>query len=424
MAIADRVKNICLTPTTEWPVIAAEPTSTGSLITGYAAPLAAIGAIAGFIGGSVIGQSLPFIGYYRAPMAAGLTFAVFSFVMAIVGVFILSLIINALAPTFGGQKDSMQALKVAVYSYTPAWVAGALRVLPLLGVLAVLGALYGLYLLYLGLPRLMKSPENQALGYTAVVVICAIVLSVVISVVGGVVVGAGLYGSGAAAGMLGTGGGMARGSSSASEVQFDKNSPLGKLQDLGNKLDASAKKMEAAQKSGDQNAQAAAGMEALGTLFGGGKRVDPIAIDQIKAFVPETLAGLPRTASNAEKTGFAGLMVSKAQATFGDGAGKSITLEISDSGGASGLVGLAGWAGVQEEKEDQYGSERTGKVDGRLTHEKISKTGGTNEFGVVLGDRFMVSATGRGVSLPELKTAVASLDLGKLESMKDVGVKK
>jgi hypothetical protein len=424
MAIADRVKNICLTPTTEWPVIAAEPTSTGSLITGYAAPLAAIGAIAGFIGGSIIGQSLPFIGYYRAPMATGLIFAVFSFVMALVGVFILSLVINALAPTFGGQKDSMQALKVAVYSYTPAWVAGVLRVMPLLGVLAVLGALYGLYLLYLGLPRLMKSPENQALGYTAVVVVCAIVLSVVISVIGGAVVGAGMIGTGAAAGMLGTGAGMARGRSSASEVQFDKNSAMGKLQELGNKLDASNKKMEAAQKSGDQNAQVAAGMEALGTLLGGGKRVDPVAIDQLKGFVPETFAGLPRTASNAQKTGFAGLMVSKAQATYGDGAGKTINLEVSDSGGASGLVGLAGWAGMQEEKEDQYGSERTGKVDGRLTHEKISKTGGTNEFGVVLGDRFMVSATGRGVDLPELKAAVASLDLGRLESMKDVGVKK
>jgi hypothetical protein len=424
MAIADRVKNICLTPTTEWPVIAAEPTSTGSLITGYVAPLAAIGAIAGFVGGSVIGRSLPFIGYYRVPLTSGIVYAVFTVVMAIVGVFILSLVINALAPTFGGQKDSQQALKVAVYSYTPAWVAGVLNILPLLGLLAVLGALYGLYLLYLGLPRLMKSPENQALGYTAVVVVCAIVLSIVVGAVGTMVVGAGMYGSGAAAGMLGTGAGMARGSSSASEVQFDKNSPLGKLQELGNKLDASTKKMEAAQKSGDQNAQAAAGMEALGTLFGGGKRVDPIAIDQLKSFVPETLAGLPRTSSNAEKTGFAGLMVSKAQATYGDGAQKSITLEVSDSGGASGLVGLAGWAGMQEEKDDQYGSERTGKVDGRLTHEKISKSGGTNEFGVVLGDRFMVSATGRGVALPELKAAVASLDLGKLESMKDVGVKK
>ena len=149
-----------------------------------------------------------------------------------------------------------------------------------------------------------------------------------------------------------------------------------------------------------------------------------MAIEQLKGFVPETFGGLPRTASNAQKTGFAGLMVSKAEATYGDGAQKSITLEVSDSGGASGLVGLAGWAGMQEEKEDQYGSERTEKVGGRLTHQKISKNGGENEFGVVLGDRFMVSAKGRGVTFPELKAAVASLDLGKLESMKDVGVQK
>jgi Yip1 domain len=425
MAIADRVKNICLTPTTEWPVIAAEPASTGSLITGYVAPLAAIGAVAGFVGGSVIGRSLPFFGYYRVPFAAGLAAAVFSFVMAIVGVFLLSVVINALAPTFGGQKDSLQALKVAVYSYTPAWVAGVLHVLPLLGVLALLGALYGLYLLYLGLPRLMKSAEDQSLAYTAVVVVCAIVLSVVITAVGGVVVGAGVIGSGALAGTgypqrnAGAGGG-----SSASEVQFDKNSAMGKLQELGKKLDASTKKMEVAEKKGDPDAQVAAGMEALGTILGGGRRVEPVAIEQLKGFVPEMFAGLARTGSNAQKTGFGGLMVSKAEATYGDGAQKSVTLEVSDSGGASGLVGLAGWAGMQEEKEDQYGSERTEKVNGRLTHQKISKTGGTNEFAVVLGDRFVVSAKGRGVDFPELKAAVASLELGKLESMKDLGVQK
>jgi hypothetical protein len=422
MAIADRVKNICLTPATEWPVIAAEQTSPASLITGYVAPLAAIGAVAGFIGGSVIGRSLPFVGYYRIPLTAGIAAAVFTFVMAIVGVFLLSLVINALAPTFGGQKDSIQALKVAVYSYTPAWVAGVLQVLPLLGLLVLLGALYGLYLLYLGLPRLMKSPENQALGYTAVVVVCAVVLSVVITAVGGMVVGAGMIGAGALAG--GGLAGAARGGSSASEVQFDKDSPMGKLQDLGKKLDASSKKMEAAQKSGDQSAQVAASMEALGTMLGGGKRVEPVAIEQLKRFVPETFAGLPRTASNAEKTGFAGIMVSKAEATYGDGAQKSVTLEVSDSGGVSGLVGLASWTGMQEEKEDQYGSERTERVNGRLTHQKISRSGGTNEFAVVLGDRFVVSAKGSGVNLPELKAAVATLDLGKLESMKDVGVQR
>ena len=117
-------------------------------------------------------------------------------------------------------------------------------------------------------------------------------------------------------------------------------------------------------------------------------------------------------------------MVSKAEATYGDGAGKSVTLEISDTGGVSGLVGLASWAGIEGEKEDDNGSEKTHKVGGRLVHEKISKRGGSNEFGLVLGDRFLVSANGRGVGLDELKAAIGGLDLATLESMKNAGVEK
>lgn len=75
-------------------------------------PLAAVGAAAGLIGRSVIGVSLPFVGSYRVPLTAGLVTAIFTFVMAIVAVFVLALIINALAPTFGGEKNSAQALKV------------------------------------------------------------------------------------------------------------------------------------------------------------------------------------------------------------------------------------------------------------------------------------------------------------------------
>ena len=416
MAIVERIKGICLKPNAEWDVIAEEETSTADLFKGYAVPLAAIPAIAGFVGGSIIGRSMPYVGSYRVPMVSGLVMAIFTFVMALVGVFILSLIINALAPTFGAEKNSAQALKVAVYSYTPGWVAGVLQILPTLGMLALLAGLYGLYLLYLGLPRLMKCPQEKAVGYTAVVVVCAIVLSVIIGAIGASIVGAGMFGARAVPGLAG--------GRASSSVQFDKDSPMGKLQAMGQALEENNKKMEAAKKSGDPNAQAAAAMAGLGAILGGGKKVDPIGIEQLKPLLPETFAGLAKLSSNAEKTGAMGMTVSKAHASYGDRAQKSVSLDISDAGGASGLLGMAGWMGVQGEKEDDNGFERTKNVNGRLVHEKGSKRDGPNEFTIVLGSRFIVSAKSRGVDLGALKTAVSGLELDKLEAMKDIGVQK
>lgn len=410
MNLQTRARNILLTPNTEWPVIAGETTPTSSLITGYVAPLAAIGAVAGFIGGSIVGMSLPFVGTYRVPITTGLGAAIFAFAMAIVGVFILAFIIDALAPTFGAQKNSAQALKVAVYSYTPAWLAGVLQIIPALSVLAIIAALYGIYLLYLGLPPLMKSPPDKAAGYTAVVVVSAIVLSMVIAAVGGVMFGAAAMGRASAGAAL-------------EESHVDPDSPLGKLEQLGRSLEKSGEKMEAARRRGDSAAETSAAFESLGTLLGGGKRVEPVSIDQLKPFVPETFAGLAKRSSNAERTGMAGIMVATAEATYADDAGKSIELEITDTGGASGLMGLASWVGVEGEKDNDQVSEKTQRVDGRLVHQRVSKTGGTNEFTIVLGERFIVKAEG-SADISTLRSAVSNLDLQKLEAMKGVGVTK
>lgn len=416
MSIVDRIKNICLTPSTEWPVIASESTSIGTLITGYAAPLAAIGAIAGFIGTAMIGSLL--VG--RLGVVAALGLAIWTFIGAILSVSIVGFVINLLAPTFGGQQDSARAMRVAVYSFTPAWIAALFNILPFLGILGIIGAFYGMYLLYLGLPVVMKSPQDKAAGYTVVTIVAAIVVYVVVGAVGGVLVAGSAIGSG----MLGSIASRSSSSSKADEIQFDKDSTLGKLQQFGKAMEESNKKMEAAQKSGDANAAANAAMDTLGTLLGGGKKVDPLDIDQIKAFLPATLGGFARQGNGtAEKSGIAALMVSKAEAEYADG-GKRVRIEISDPGGASGLVGLASWATLQTSKEDDNGSERTSKVNGRMVHEKTSRNGGTDEFDLVLGDRFVVSASSRDVKLDQLKSMVAALDLKKLESMKDVGVKK
>jgi hypothetical protein len=414
MGLVDRVKNILLTPKTEWPVIAGETSTTAELMGGYVAPLAGIAVLCGFVGNSVVGMSLPFVGTYRTPILAGIGVAVFSFAMAFVGIFIMSLIINALAPTFGAEKNPAQATKVAVYSYTPAWIAGILGIIPALGLIGVLVSLYGLYLLYLGLPRLMKNPEEKSIGYTAVVVVCAIVVGVVFSLMAG-----GLMALTGGAGMMG---GMGRGGSAA--VTFDKDSPMGKLEGFGKQMEEAGRKMEAAQKSGDTKAQMAAATEVMGAVLGGGKRFEPVGIEQLKPLVPESLAGLPRTATSAEKGGPPGLQVSKAEARYGDGAGKEIELEVTDTGGASGLMGLAGWMNVQGEKESGGRVERTRKEGNRMVHEEYSKQDNEAEFTVVVAERFVVSAHGRGVTIDGLRSAVGSLDLAKLESMKDAGAKK
>jgi hypothetical protein len=178
MDLVARVKGILLSPKSEWEVIDNESTTVGALYTGYIIPLAAIPAIAGFIGWSVIGSSM--LG--KAPMAWGLERAVLQFVLALAGTFVLALIIDAIAPSFGGQKNQIQALKVAAYSSTASWVAGIFMILPTLSILGILG-LYSLYLLFVGLPIVMKAPAEKAMGYTVVIIICSIVLYVVIGAI-------------------------------------------------------------------------------------------------------------------------------------------------------------------------------------------------------------------------------------------------
>ena len=171
MDLVTRARNILLKPKEEWPVIAGETTSTAALYKSYIAPLVAIPALAAFIGMSLVG--MPMIG--RIGIGIGLAMMVMQYVLGLAAVYVLAMIIDVLAPNFGGEKNMGQALKVAAYSMTAAWLAGIFAIIPMLGVLSILG-LYSLYLLYLGLPVVMKAPAEKATVYTIVVVVAAIVI--------------------------------------------------------------------------------------------------------------------------------------------------------------------------------------------------------------------------------------------------------
>lgn len=177
MNLVERVKAILLSPKTEWPVIAGESGDAQYLFTNYVAILAAVPAVAAFIGYAIAG-----LGVGRA-----LFLAIFFYVIYCVAWYVEALVIDALAPTFGGRKSFPDALKVAAYSSTAGWVAGIFQLIPPLSILGLLG-LYSIYLLWLGLPVLMRSPPERATGYTAAVVVIMFVIMLVIMLVLGLVI--------------------------------------------------------------------------------------------------------------------------------------------------------------------------------------------------------------------------------------------
>ena len=168
MALVDRVKNIIVSPKTEWPKIAGEPATVSGLFTGYVMILAAIGPIAMAI-------AMPLMG-------AGA--AIVAYLIGLLVTYLLALIVDALAPHFGGQKDFMQSLKLVAYSYTAAWVAGIFNLIPVFGrVIALIAAIYAFYTFFLGAPVMGKASAEKAVIFTIVVVICGLLLGFVLSAV-------------------------------------------------------------------------------------------------------------------------------------------------------------------------------------------------------------------------------------------------
>jgi hypothetical protein len=336
------------------------------------------------------------------------------YVLSLVLVYVVALIVDALAPTFGGLKSQVQAVKAVAYAYTASWIASIGLLIPWIGVLILIaGGIYAIYLLYLGLPHTMRCPPEKAGGYTAVTVILAIILGWIIALVVGGIAGTGAALSGASA----------IGSSSSDNVSIDSDSPLGKLAALGASMEAAGKQMEAAQKSGDTEAQGEAVGKMMGAMFGGGAQVEALSPSVLKPFVPDTLAGLARTSVSAERNGAMGMQISEAKARYSDDS-RSLDLEISDLGSAKGVLALAGWAGVGNEKITDHGYDKTFKQDGRLIHEQWDSETKYGEYSVVLGDRFTVKVSGNAGSIDEIKAAVASVDLAGLEALRNEGVKK
>jgi hypothetical protein len=406
MNLVQRVKDILLAPKTTWPQIDQEPADVKSLYTGYIVFLAAIPALASFIGLSLFGVGA-FGVSIRVPVMSGLVNMIVGYVLSLGMVFLLALVVDALAPTFGGRKSQIGALKLVAYGTTASFVGGIFGLLPSLSALGILAAVYSIYLIYVGLPVVMKCPPEKAGGYTAAVVVCGIVAAVLLAAVSAAVMPS--HGWMGSMGSMGSAGGDVTISTPGGKVSIDTT----QMEAMARKMEEAGKRMEAAQQSGDGEAAGKAMGEMLGALGGG----TAIAAQDLKALLPATLAGMPRESFEVQSGQAMGMVGSGARATYAAG-DKRLEFKITDMGGMGAFATMAGFAQVNSESETDTKLEKTYKQGGRTVHEEAQKDGSHAEVTVFLGNGVMVEASGERMDLPALHKALDEARLGTIESIK------
>jgi hypothetical protein len=417
MALIERVQAILLRPRQTWPEIAAETTDAATIYRGYLVILAAIPAVAGFIGWTVFGAGMLGISI-KLPVATALTQMIVGYLLALALVYVLALIVNALAPTFGGSKDFVAALKLVAYGSTAGFIGGIFDVLPALALLGLLAALYTIYLFYTGLPVLMRCPPGKAGAYTAVVFVCAIVAGAVLAGVSSLFVGPGPMGWGSRT-VVGSPTGLGSDSGSVqirtpdgATVTIDPSA----MAEMAKRIEDAAKRMDPAP---DPGIGASSG-KTVGDALGAVGNVEPIPAADLKAMLPESIGEWKRTAIEAqggEAMGFAG---SGAKASYAAG-DRSAELVIADTAGLAGLATMAAaWANMTVDKETDGKVEKVYRDGARTVHEEFRKDGSHGELAVILANGVIVTAEGSKVDMATLKTLMQSVDLAKLEATRRV----
>jgi hypothetical protein len=169
-----RVIGMITDPIHEWRAIVSEPEDIASLYQNYIVPLAAVPAVAMFIGLAIVG--VPFVGRY--PITTALSTAIVIFIQGLVAPIVVAIVVEQLAPKFKSRASTVDALKLVAYASTPMWVGGAIYVLLYLVALIIVPALYAVYLFYIGLTPILKTPADSVVPFMVVAAITLVVVNI------------------------------------------------------------------------------------------------------------------------------------------------------------------------------------------------------------------------------------------------------
>lgn len=431
MSLIERAKNLLLSPKAEWPRIEAERTSPQELFTGYIAILAAIGPVASLIGMSVVGIELPFVGRIRTSLLEGIPTALITYALSLALVYILSRIINWLAPTFGGSPDREQAMKLAAYTCTAAWMGGLFSILPALSMLGIFAAMYSTYLLYTGLPVLMKSSPDRTIGYLVSVLLLGFLVMIPIT-------GLLMFINPAMHSSYGVSADPAPTESLKQLESFTKG-----LEQIRTNMEQTAETTAAtaprsapgpagggaaADNTTERDIQQA--METVGSLLGtlgqqtsNGGQTQVADFRVLQTLLPDSLPGMRRETPTGEREAMFGVDRSQATGVYVGEHDSRITIDVVDIGGQLGALGLAAfsWAasGAIIDKETATGYERSVTYRGHKALETYQTREQSGSLAVMVGTHAAVTVSGSGVPMETLRKVMDRIDLDRVSSARN-----
>jgi Yip1 domain len=406
--LIQRVPEILLTPEDTWPHIEQESATAATIYKKYVAILAVIPALASGVSRPLLDLSA-FSARLKLPFVAGLVNMVVVYALALTMVFLVARVINALAPTFGGVKDQVNALKLSAYAFTPAFIGGIFLLLPGLSLLGLPAALYALYLIYLGLPVLMKCPLDEVVGYAVVVISCVVAM-----VLGGIMLS--LLWQPVASVVTAQPGTpksqpqQPKSSVKTSEIKVDAPKVRESAKSVEKSLEqtkptpvsASAPTAEPAPKPEAQKAPKIHG---------------PLSPQELKSLLPYRIGTLQREFVEAQGGQAIGIPRSFAKATYMAG-NQRVDLSITDMAELGGLAATTIWA---QTTLDQQSSEKTEKIymqGPRRVREVLRQDQRNSQISVLLSNGVMVEIKSQGLDSASLKAALASVNLDYIETMK------
>ena len=364
-ALVARVKDLLLSPKTEWDVIGQEDVTPRRLVLGYVLPMLAIPTFATIVGLSVIG-----IQGSRVPLLPVAISSVVFYVLAVVGVGVFAIAISWLSPKFGGKSSFKQAFKLSAYSITAAALAGVAVAVPALGIFAMIGAVYSLYLLFVGAPKVMGASAAASVNFSIVTTMTAVTFALV----------AGL---------------------AAMTVMLAAGVPPERLAQYA----AHAAKDTA-------RAETAVLPPEAGELKPGAPA--HVTTGDLRDAAPLKLAELDRVAVSVERRGIGTARVVQLEADYQRGA-RYMTLQITLSGAIAQAIGFGGASTSEYDLETTDGYARRRRIGEAIVAEEWNNTSRAGSYGRLVEDRFYVKASGRGgVSPAELRQAVELFGKGTL----------